>query len=373
MYVQGKILGRFILMAALMAGFAVHNAAQTATRTAWQSTHSATRSEDYAGPAACGGCHEAQAEKQMDSEMALSLMRPAESRVLADHAELGFVRGGFTYTLRREGGQSIFTVEDEHGKISEPVYLVVGTGRVFQAYLIQHAGSYYRVPVDYFAARGKLGLDTEADAALPVSLETALGKRLSMKDVQGCLRCHSPATVVGDRLDAEHITPGITCEVCHGPGAKHVAALLAGKPEEAAIFNPAHLTAGEKYDFCSQCHTSAANMKAGNPHGVHSVVSPAYRLEMSRCWSRTDERSHCIACHDPHEPMARETSAYDSKCLACHRQSAAVQSALPGKACHKGQRDCAGCHMPRVAVPNSPILFTDHRIRIAAEGAPYPD
>jgi hypothetical protein len=29
--------------------------------------------------------------------------------------------------------------------------------------------------------------------------------------------------------------------------------------------------------------------------------------------------------------------------------------------------------MTKVAVPNSPILFTDHRIRIAATGAPYPD
>jgi hypothetical protein len=71
----------------------------------------------------------------------------------------------------------------------------------------------------------------------------------------------------------------------------------------------------------------------------------------------------------------RETAAYDGKCLACHAQAVGAPMVVnqPGKACPVGQRDCAGCHMPKVSVPNFPILYTDHRIRIARAGAPYPE
>jgi hypothetical protein len=378
MRINGKSVCRVLLMAAVAAASGADCLAQTAQSSeggAWQPTHPAVRIEEYAGPASCAQCHFAEPEKQRTSEMGLSVARPAESRILSGHPVLRFERGAYTYTLQREGGQTTFTASDAHGKISEPIFLVVGSGTVFQAYLIQHGGQYYRIPVDYFTAQGKLGLDTEADPTLPTSLEAALGKALSAGDVRGCLRCHSPASVIGDRIDISSLTPGIGCEVCHGPGVKHGTAMEAGKPAGTGIFSPAHLLPQEKAEFCNQCHTSAASMKAQNPQGVHGVVSPAYRLEGSRCWNAADARLTCTSCHDPHAPLIRETAAYDGKCLACHAQpsGAAAHADRHGKACPIGQRDCAGCHMPKVPVPNSPIVYTDHRIRIAQVGASYPE
>ena len=378
MRIHGKIACCLLLMASIAVASGADCQAQVAPPAeggAWQPTHPAVHVEDYAGPASCAQCHFAEPEKQRTSEMGLSVARPAESRLLSDHPNLRFERGPYTYTLQREGGQTTFTVRDAKGKISEPIFLVVGSGKVFQAYLIQHGGQYYRVPVDYFTAQGKLGLDTEADPALPTSLEAALGKPLNAGNVRGCLRCHSPASVIGDRIDVTILTPGIGCEVCHGPGAKHAAAMEAGKPAQASIFNPAHLLPQQKSELCNQCHTSASNMKLEKPQGVHGVVSPAYRLEGSRCWNPTDARLTCTSCHDPHAPLVRETAAYDGKCLACHAQSGGgpARAGQLGKSCPVGQRNCAGCHMPKVPVPNSPILFTDHRIRIAQAGAPYPE
>jgi hypothetical protein len=379
MRINGKIVCRLLLLTAVAAASKADCMAQTTAQPseggAWQPTHPAVRIEDYAGPVSCAQCHFAEPEMQRTSEMGLSLARPAESRLLSEHPVLQFERGPYTYTLQREGGQTTFTASDAHGKITEPVFLAVGSGKVFQAYLMQHGGQYYRIPVDYFTAQGKLGLDTGADPAQPTSLEAALGKPLSPGDVRGCLRCHSPASVIGDRIDISNLTPGIGCEVCHGPGAKHIAAMEAGKPAGAGIFGPAHLLPQEKSEFCNQCHTSASKMKQENPQGVHGVVSPAYRLEGSRCWNAADARLTCTSCHDPHAPLVRETAAYDGKCLACHapHSGAAARADQPGKGCPVGQRDCAGCHMPRVPVPNSPILFTDHRIRIARAGASYPE
>lgn len=340
----------------------------------WQPTTPAARLQDYTGSSVCLQCHGGAPSSQPSSEMGLSVARPAEARVLKDHPELSFARGPFTYTLGYREGRPVFSVSDGKGTVTEPIYLVVGSGTVFQAYLIHHGDRTYRVPVDYFAAQGKLGLDTEADAAMPSSLEAALGKPLSDADVRGCMRCHSPASVVGDRIDTS-MTPGIGCEVCHGPGARHAAGVEAGEAPEKTIFNPGRVTPQQKSALCNQCHTSASAMKEQKPTGVRGVVSPAYRLESSRCFNAGDARSTCTFCHEPHAPMVRDTAAYDGKCLACHASTkgSAATAGHPGKGCPVGQRDCAGCHMPRYSIPNNPILFTDHRIRVAAPGASFPE
>ena len=367
-----------VLLAGLAIAGGMDGAAQAAAASGeigWLPNRPATRAEDYAGAAACASCHPAQSKKQAASEMGLSITRPAEARVLAEHPAMTFQRGKYTFTLRKETGQVTFTASDGLETISEPVYVAVGSGSVFQAYLIQHKGEFHRAPVDFFTGQGKLGPDPDADAAMPATLETALGKHLSADDVRGCFSCHSPATVIGEKFDIAGRTPGIGCEACHGPRAKHAAAMRGGKKLDTAIFNPAHLAPELQSDFCDQCHESAAKMKAENPHGVRSVVSPDYRLQGSRCFSAADKRSSCSACHDPHAPMERKTAAYDSKCLACHtvRGGAAAKVDQAGKSCPVGKRDCAGCHMPKVTVATSPILFTDHRIRIAAAAAPFPE
>jgi hypothetical protein len=376
MRMQGRSVWQPVAVVVLAAG--LNGGAQTTNRIAethWQPTRAAVRVEEYAGSSACAACHRKESEKQMLSEMGRSVARPAETPLLREHAEMSFERSPYTYVLRTEGGRTSFTASDGKNKITEPVYLVVGSGTVFQAYLIQHGGAYYRVAADYFAAQGKLGPDPEATAELPATLETALGRRIDENGLHGCLRCHSRASVVGDHVETVKLTPGIGCEVCHGPGARHVAAMRTGKPQEAAIFNPARLSAEDKTAFCNDCHTSAQSMKEQKPQGVHGVVSPAYRLQGSRCWKATDARLSCTACHSPHTPLVRTMAAYDEKCLACHtvRGGAAARADQPGKTCPVGTRNCAGCHMTKIAVPNSPILFTDHRIRIAAAGAQYPE
>lgn len=367
---DSKKAGRLVLLAALVA-LAPVSRAQTASNSGrWQPTQSAKSSEDYAGSAVCASCHPAQSAKQGTSEMGRSLLLPTEAS--PDHRQLTFQRGTYSYTLRRDGHASL-TVEDGQRKITEPVFAIVGAGEIFQAYLIRHDGAPYRAAVNYLGARGELGLDEEADP--PESLEGALGRRHSENYVRSCLGCHSPASVAGDEIDLIHRPLGNTCEVCHGPGAKHVAAERAGKPKESAIFNPGRLSAQEESDFCGQCHTTASAMKAQKPQGVRGVISEPYRLEGSHCWNPTDQRIACTACHNPHEPMARDTAAYDGKCLACHAPSGAVnaQARGAGKECPVGKLDCAGCHMPKVSVPGTPIVYADHRIRIAAAGAPYPE
>lgn len=375
MRARGDFHSLWIPVVVLSLGWPARGAGQQGGMAEWTPNHPAASAREYAGRTSCAECHPQQSLHQAKSEMGASLQRAMDAALLQERPEMSMVRGPYTYTLMRERERVVLQVQNGVDEMTAPVIAVVGTGEVFQAYLVKQGTHYYRAAVDYYASKARLGLDPEADAAIPATLEGALGKPLTEENVRGCLGCHSPATVTGDGLDETDARPGIQCEVCHGPGAAHAAAARGGKGGEGTIFNPGRMSAEKQQAFCNQCHESAEKMKAENPHGVRSVISPDYRLEESRCWSGMDRRSRCFFCHDPHAPMEKAMDAYDDKCLTCHAAKAggAVAAEQKGKPCPVGGRNCAGCHMEKVPVVNSAILYTDHRIRVVSAGAAFPE
>jgi hypothetical protein len=142
-----------------------------------------------------------------------------------------------------------------------------------------------------------------------------------------------------------------------------------------AIFNPRRLNPVALVDFCGACHRTLNDVYEMGATGAANVRFQPYRLEKSRCWGDGDARLTCITCHDPHQPLVHDAFVYDEKCLACHALTRSKKATLehPGKACPVGKKDCVTCHMPRVIVPKMHAPFTDHRIRIVRDGAPYPD
>ena len=101
--------------------------------------------------------------------------------------------------------------------------------------------------------------------------------------------------------------------------------------------------------------------------GIATVRFQPYRLEKSRCWGKGDARIACLACHDPHQPLARDPGSYDDRCLRCHLATTGSKAAFdhPAAACPRGTKNCVTCHMPRYEVPGTHTQFTDHRIAIA--------
>lgn len=86
-------------------------------------------------------------------------------------------------------------------------------------------------------------------------------------------------------------------------------------------------------------------------------------------------RLTCIACHNPHEPLSKDTASYDAKCLACHVTSPMDKPIRdhPGPACPVGTKQCANCHMPKIDIPEMHSAFADHLIRVVRKDAPIPD
>jgi hypothetical protein len=191
-------------------------------------------------------------------------------------------------------------------------------------------------------------------------------------EARRCFGCHTTAASAGGVFDTQAMTPGVTCEACHGPGRAHVAGAESGRIRAGTILNPGTLEPADAVDFCGACHASFWDVKLANEKGVARLRSQPYRLQSSRCWTATggEERITCTACHDVHRPLVREVAAYDGKCLACHAaQGRKPTPERPAAPCPVAVRDCTTCHMPKYDVPDMHHAFTDHQIRVVSRPA----
>jgi hypothetical protein len=257
-----------------------------------------------------------------------------------------------------------------------PLALAVGGGsRVGQTYLFEKNGTYFESRLSYFSAIQGLDLTPGHTNATPQSLEQASGRPLSGAETHRCFGCHTTASTTNYTFDPQHLIPGVTCESCHGPGAKHVAAMRAGaEGGEELIFNPRRLTPSDSVDFCGACHRTWWDVTSNKDIGIFNLRFAPYRLEKSRCWGKGDPRITCVACHDPHKPLVEDSAYYDQRCLACHSTATSTSTAEhPGKVCPVSGKDCVICHMPKYDIPGMHYKFTDHWIRVAQSGAPYPE
>jgi Cytochrome c554 and c-prime len=312
--------------------------------------------------------------------MARAAMSTSLSNIL--HANPLMIFGPGTYQYRVETGakQSLYSVRAGSESLSFPLLWAFGTGRVGQSYLFKKQdSSFFEARVTYFKSVG--GLDfTPFRALLSASgIEEAMDRPVGQPEVMRCFGCHATASSIGGHFDEAHLMPGVTCEACHGPGAAHVHAMgaLATTSQEVkpAIFNSGELRPTDAVEFCGACHSTWWDAKLAGVKGVSSARSAPARLVTSKCWGKGDARLVCTSCHDPHEQLQTDASAYDKVCLNCHASSlgAGKTTSHQSPACPVATSRCTTCHMVKVFVPEMHDTFTDHRIRIAKAGEPFPD
>ncbi len=338
----------------------------------------------FVGSNVCAKCHKKISELQRGSAMARALELPAVCQILISHKDLTFRNGPYVYRIVRNGDRSLYTITDGTKTISEPILYCFGQGKAGQTYVFQHNGSFYESRISFFNEIQGLDYTIGSPRAAPASLEEAVGHALNSDDARNCFNCHATGAVSDNRLQLEHAMPGVGCEACHGPGERHVLAMKSQGHAEMHIFNPANLDAdGLGQDFCGACHRGVDEVSR-MPNlggGVHNVRFQPYRLFNSPGHDPTDARLSCTACHDPHDNPSGDAAFYDAKCFACHRTGAANRQTSgrdmdPGermaKPCPVSKRLCVTCHMPKVEI-GAHFKFTDHRIRIARPGDPYPN
>jgi len=330
----------------------------------------------YVGAGACAECHAKEARAQASTPMGHASERPSDCEVLKSRAPLTFRNGPYTYRITREGERFNYTVGDGANTITEPILFCFGEGVAGQTYILRHEGTYYESRVSYFQSIRNLDITIQHPRGVPSSLEDAIGRPMSAEATQGCFNCHTTVAAGGSRRQLEQAAAGVSCEACHGPGGRHVAAARAKDLRDPQIFNPAGLDALElSQEFCGACHQSFDTvMSLAEQGGTANIRFQPYRIFNSPGHLVNDRRMSCTACHDPHDQLQHDEAYYDSKCLACHLSTAKEQKteARSAPACPVSTRQCASCHMPKVELPEMHYKFTDHWIRIVKPGAAVP-
>ncbi|HJZ69681.1 MAG TPA: multiheme c-type cytochrome, partial [Blastocatellia bacterium] len=164
--------------------------------------------------------------------MAKALRLPADCEILNLHSKLEFRNGSYSYRIAREAGRSSYAVSDGVNAISIPILYCFGYGKTGQTYVLEYKGTYYESRVSFFPAIQRLDFTLGAPRSDPKSLEDAIGQVMLPKEAARCFNCHATAAVGSRGLQLDHMMPGVNCEACHGPGERHVAAMMAGGSKE---------------------------------------------------------------------------------------------------------------------------------------------
>lgn len=141
---------------------------------------------------------------------------------------------------------------------------------------------------------------------------------------QVCGECHDDIYAVKENSNHK----GLSCEVCHGPAARHIDA-----PDEYVPDAP------RGRGYCPLCHGYDPSRPTGFPQIVTALHNPG---------------KACMTCHNPHAPTLPRTP---EECSACHRvissqKSISHHAALPCTKCHNVPKE----HLtdPRAALAQKP-------------------
>ncbi len=356
--------------------------AQRLREKGWWPTKPDAARKEFTGTESCAACHKQIVKEQQKTSMARAASRVEDTEVLRSNPNLSLSASQFQTAITRERQGSTYTVAQGGNSMSGPILWSMGDGLMGQTFILRSGGNLYESQLTYFPSIRGLDLTPGHSPAAPQDLEHAFGTLQSSDIAQHCFACHTTASSLHNEFDPAHATPGITCEACHGPGAGHVKAMQANQSEKGqeAILDPAAFTPVEMVDFCGACHRAPMDVISAKDYVPINVRFQPYRLSKSRCFGKPDPRIICVACHDPHEQVVRDTEFYDTKCLACHASRAinathtgpALLAADKAPACKVQSSHCVTCHMPRYKVPQMHGSFTDHDIRIVRPGEPYP-
>jgi hypothetical protein len=299
--------------------------------------------------------------------MAQALVPAASCDILKRNPDLTFHEPGYDSRIARDGDRIILTVTGGGETLTATLVWAFGRGQAGQTYVFERDGVWYESRISYFNALHAVDLTMGAQRDKPKTIEDASGHRLGPRDAMECFGCHSAGGVSGGRVHLESMSPGVGCESCHGSATRHVAALRAGDAAAAKMPKLAGSSTEEISELCGRCHRTWSQIASNGPRGVLNVRFQPYRLTNSRCYSVTDARIRCTACHDPHSPLEKAASSYDSRCTSCHSGKSGSQT------CTIAKQNCVTCHMPKVELPGAHARFTDHQIRIARATDPYPN
>lgn len=335
-----------------------------------------TRLAGLAGDDACKSCHRERSLTFKTTSHHLTSQLPNAVSVLGSFTEgsnllrisrpAGDGAPGVAYRMDKKTSGYYETAMTESGERtatrSERIGIVIGSGVRGQSYLYWHGDELYELPVSYWSDDSQW-INSPGFGNGPPIFDRPASPR--------CLECHvtyieplSPDPAE-NRYDRQSLVTGISCEVCHGPGAKHIALHRKSahvSSGDEVILNPASFSRDRQVDMCALCHNGAQQTRTGEafsytpgqPLEEYLGANPADAaprpdvhanqvglLKRSRCYLGSANMT-CSTCHDVHAPE-RTAASYSTRCLSCHRVESCGMEKKIGL---KIAENCIDCHMP---------------------------
>lgn len=342
---------------------------------------------EFAGPESCGSCHDSLYDNHLRTAHYLT-SRPATRQSVKGSFNTGrntFVMSDRLKVVMEQTSNGLMQSAFVDGMElnSRPMDLAIGSGRKGQTYLYWQGDRLFELPVSYYSA-----LDQWCN-----SPGYPFDRILFNRPIPGrCIECHgtymklSPSDG-GESFDRSKVILGVTCERCHGPGARHVSFHKDHPGEKTGrnIVNPLRLSRQQRLDNCALCHSgirenirpvfsflagdtlenySLPNYDA-NRAGDLDVHGNQYGLlTASKCFRSS--AMDCSSCHNVHEAEANNFELFSMRCMTCHPAEGHNFCSVAGVSLERLKSNCIECHMP--ALPSSQVLF-----RLKENQEPAPD
>lgn len=307
---------------------------------------------DYTGPQACAECHPKQYASQHDSHHANAL-----HKATLENTKLRIMNERNGASLRYEPAEAGIRLFTQKGSATYTAILewIFGAGSQATTAVGRIAdGRYFEHRLSFYTKQQRLSLTPGHSTSPSIDAESAIGIVQTPETIYRCFNCHAANVKSGPDIAA--MIPGVTCERCHGAGAKHIEAARA-KRTKLEIFNAGKLTSGKAIvAVCGECHRSPNVEYHSDLPEVEDPLSVRFApvgFQASRCFQKSAKFS-CITCHNPHEnPRPASDASYTQVCKSCHAVPKHKQAV---------SANCVSCHMQK-ASPVANLTFTDHRIR----------
>lgn len=323
---------------------------------------SAAQSSIARAESRCETCHPNESKSQPHTPMAQAAAHAVDAQILKDQPSMRFDSRGYTYVIRREADRVMYSVSDGNNTFSVPLLWAFGVGSIGQTYLYTYGGEMYEGKVSFYTPINGLDYTIGQRRSNPSSVEEAAGRLMRKAETSRCFECHT--TGISNEMRA-----GVQCEKCHSNAQQHARSSSTRTGPSVTPEKLSRLSKEGLSDFCGGCHRTQQEIVSSRTFNINNVRSQPYRLGTSKCFtSAQDKRISCVACHDPHQEMAKSAEYYDAKCQACHEGGKKASSV---KSCKVAKRDCVSCHMPKVDFPDGHSRFTDHRIQVVRPGSGF--
>ena len=337
------------------------------------------RGDQYAGSATCTRCHQDLSDSYAHSnhyKTSSAIDKENLKKLITLSGEKDrFYFTDSSYIRIEEKDNAVFQSWYMGGKknASEKFDVALGSGEKAQTYAWWKDHQLLQLPLTWFTS-----LNIWANSPGFSPRHARFGRVITSR----CFECHgsyiskefvrSGPLSVSENLDRNSIVFGIDCERCHGPAAAHSQYQQENPTVRTAryIASIRTLSRQQQLDICATCHSGndqstqrslfgfvpgdtlshfyfpdfGADNREPDVHGKQWQL-----LRASRCFQKTDMT--CTTCHNPHGPEKDAMTAFITKCMDCHRNSAHAMNILKDNEQKKRDfnlagQNCIDCHMP---------------------------